>query len=164
MDGINIPAEVAEEARVPEDLDSSVAGPYRFPSPERRKTAAIIYLGLALVSALVIPNRGIGLFVAGLGLVVAWWHWRAGWPLRLQAEEALAAAAPAAPFPVGHASAAVIFAGWTSRPRWHVVMYDSSEPPGARALVVVDGVSGELVGEPYTEMFPSEIGPPEIAP
>lgn len=161
MDGIHIPAEVAEEAQVPEDLDSSVVGPYRFPSSERRKTAAVIYLGLALVSALVIPDRGLGLFVAALSAILAWWHWRAGWPLRLQADEALAAAAPAAPFPIGHASAAVIFSGWTSRPRWHVVMYDSAEPPRARALVVVDGVSGDLVGDTYTEEFPAEaeIGP-----
>jgi hypothetical protein len=73
--------------------------------------------------------------------------------LRLQPEEALTIAAQRAPFPIGHASAAVIFVGLFSRPRWHVVMYDAAEPPSARALVVVDGIDGAVMGDPYTEAF-----------
>lgn len=153
MDGINIPPEVAKEAQVPEDLDSSQVGSYRFPSPERRRTSTWIYAGLAALSLWLIPSRAIGVFMAALGLLLAWWHWQAAWPLKLQAEDALALAASSAPFPIGHASAAIIFGGWRSIPRWHVVMYDASEPPAARALVIVDGVTGERIGEPYTESF-----------
>lgn len=149
MDGIHIPAEVAEGAQVPEDLDSAQLGPYRFPSPERRRTGAFIYLGLAVVLAVVLPNSAWAL--VALALVLALWHFRSAWPLNLQADEALAVAATAAPFPIGHASAAIMFSGWRSRPLWHVVLYDAAEPPSARALVVVDGVNGEQVGTVYTE-------------
>jgi hypothetical protein len=153
VDGINIPAEVAESAQVPHDLDSSAVGPYRFPSPRRRRTSALIYLGLAPIVFLITPAKGIAIGMSVMLVLVAAWHWRAAWPLRLQPEEALTIAAQRAPFPIGHASAAVIFVGLFSRPRWHVVMYDAAEPPSARALVVVDGVDGAVMGDPYTEAF-----------
>ena len=153
MDGINIPADVAEAAKVPSDLDSSAAGPYQFPAPRRRRIAGIIYFGLAPLVLLLTPSRPVGAGMALLLLVLAAWHWLAAWPLNVQPERALTRAAPRAPFPIGHASAAVIFSGPRSRPRWHVVMYDAAEPPGARALVVVDGVTAEVIGEPYVETF-----------
>jgi hypothetical protein len=149
VDGIHIPAEVAEAARVPEDLDSATAGPYRFPSPLRRRTGAFIYLGLAVVLAFALPKSPWP-FV-GLVLLMALWHLRAGWPLNLEADQALTAAASHAPFPIGQASAAIIFSGWRSRPLWHVVLYDSAQPPAARALVVIDGVDGNQIGSVYTE-------------
>jgi hypothetical protein len=31
------------------------------------------------------------------------------------------------------------------------VVYESGDPPSQRALIVVDAVSGEKVGEPYVE-------------
>ena len=153
MDGINIPADVAETAAVPADLDSSAAGPYRFPSPRRRRAGTWIFLAFAPLVYLLTPNRAVGGAMAGVLLVLAAWHWLAAWPLNLQPEAALVIASRSAPFPIGHASAAVIFSGLRSRPRWHVVMYDAAEPPGTRALVVVDGVTGTVVGDAYTEAF-----------
>ena len=156
MDGINIPADVAESAQVPQDLDSSAVGPYRFPSPRRRRAATWVYLIAAPLVFLVTPDRTMGGAMAGLLLVLAAWHWLAAWPLKLQPEEALAIASRSAPFQIGHASAAVIFSFPRSRPRWHVVIYDAKEPPAARALVVVDGVTGDVVGDAYVETFPAE--------
>lgn len=152
MDGIHIPAEVAQAADVPVDLDSSRAGAYAFPSPRRRRTAALIYLALAVALWIVLPRWG---WLFGMGmLTLAVWHWRAAWPLQVEPEAALRVAATAAPFPVGHASAAIIFSGFRSRPLWHVVMYDAANPPKSRALVVVDGVDGHQVGSVYTEDLP----------
>jgi hypothetical protein len=65
--------------------------------------------------------------------------------------QAMTVAGAAVDFPIGHASAAVRFHGWRSRPRWSVVLYSASEPPDQRALVVVDAVSGDVVEEPYVE-------------
>lgn len=155
MDGINIPAEVAEGAGVPADLDSSAVGPYRFPSPRRRRAGTWIFLAFAPLIFFVTPNRAVGGAMAAVMVALAVWHWLAAWPLNLQPEEALVVASRNAPFPIGHASAAVIFSGLRSRPRWHVVMYDAAEPPAARALVVVDGVNGSIVGDAYTETFPA---------
>ncbi len=153
MEPIHIPQEVADAARVPEDLDSASRGPYQFPEPNRRRVGAYIYAGLALVGLVVLQGGGRFVFFAGV-LVIAWWHWQASWPLSGTPEQALGTAATVAPFAIGHASAAVSFHGLAARPRWHVVLYDAENPPRQRALIVVDGVTGELVGEPYVEEIP----------
>ena len=151
MDGIEIPRDVAEQEQIPEDLDSARVGPYRFPDPRRRRTAAIPYLVLALVVAVGVPNSPGRWVAAFLSVALAAWHWLAAWPRKVEPEDALARAAIDAPFPIGHASAALTFHGWRSRPRWHVVVYDSGEPPIKRALIVLDAVTGERVEEPYVE-------------
>lgn len=164
MDGIHIPAETAAEAKVPEDLDSGQTGAYTFPTPERRRTASIAYLALAVALGFALPDSDLAdlnwadLSLAnarwafmGLALLLGLWHWRAAWPLSVDASAALELAAAAAPFPIGQASAAIIFSGLRSRPLWHVVLYDAAEPPSARALVVIDGVDGSQVRPVYTE-------------
>lgn len=153
-DGIHIPAEVAEAEGVPEDLDSSVVGPYRFPDPQRRRVAGWIYLGTALAMAVLAFAEPLVWFAVVVGVVLAGWHFVSAWPLELDQETALARAASEVDFAVGHASAAVTFVGWRSRPRWHVVMYSADEPPSQRALVQYDGVSGDLAAPVYTEDVP----------
>lgn len=155
-DGIHIPRDVADAEGVPEELDAGVVGPYRFPDPRRRRVAAWIYVvagSAATVVAVDAPLMWIGV---GLLLILAGWHLASSWPLGIDQEEALARAAVVVGFPVGHASAAVTFAGWRSRPRWHVVMYSADEPPSERALVQFDGVTGELADEIYVE----DVAPP----
>ena len=153
MDGIEIPRVVAEAEGVPEDLDSNVAGPYEFPSPTRRRTSGVTFLvgaGLAALGALLgLPH---GLYVlAGVLLLIGMFHFVSAWELNTGAEEALATAGREVSFPVGHASAAVTFEGWRSRPVWHVLVYAAGDSPSSRGLVRVDAVSGAVVGEPYEE-------------
>ena len=155
MDGIEIPREVAEQEQVPEDLDSTRVGPYRFPDPRRRRTAAIAYLVLAVLVVVAVPNSPGRWVAVALAAALAWWHWLAAWSRKIEPEGALAKAAIDAPFPIGHASAALTFHGWRSRPRWHVVVYDAGEPPARRALVVLDAVTGVRVDDPYVEDIPN---------
>jgi hypothetical protein len=150
MEPIHIPPEVAEAARVPEDLDSGRLGPYRFPDPRRRRIGACIYAFLGLVGLLVLTGSARWAFLGAM-LVLALWHWRAAWPLQVSPEQALRVAAGRAPFPIGHSSAAVTFHGLRARPRWHVILYDAANPPAQRALIVVDAVDGQTVGEAYIE-------------
>jgi hypothetical protein len=157
-DGIHIPREVAEAEGVPQDLDAGVVGPYQFPDPRRRRLAAWIYFGLAIVLIGLAFSHPVAWAGAAIVTALGGWHLLAAWPLTLDPEEALDRAAAVLDYPVGHASAAVTFVGWRSRPRWHVVMYSADEPPSRRALVQFDGVTGERVGELYVE----EIPPPEI--
>ena len=155
-DGIVIPEEVARGEAVPDDLDSGAVGPYRFPDPRRRRWAARVYLGTAAVlaaPALSTPDLWITVALLG-GLAVL--HWRAAWPLSLDQSAALRAAARQVTFGVGHASVAVSFTGIRARPRWQVILYSSESPPRRRALVELDGVSGNLCSEVYTE----ELEPP----
>ena len=158
MDGIRIPQEVARAEGVPDDLDSGVLGPYRFPSPLRRRTAAMIYVAGAILSVLgALAGLATGLWVLSAGfLVLALLHDRAAWPLEIEQEGALNTAAVLVPFAVGHASAALGFVGLRSRPVWNVILYSSEEPPGRRALVRLDAATGAQLDSPYVE----ELEPP----
>ena len=153
MDGIRIPEEVARAEGVPDDLDSGVLGPYRFPSPARRRTAGLVYVVGAVLAVLgALAGLATGLWVIAAGfLVLAFLHDRAAWPLVIRQEEALGTAAALVPFAVGHASAALGFVGLQSRPVWNVILYSAEEPPDRRALVRLDAVTGIQLDEPYVE-------------
>jgi hypothetical protein len=147
-EGIHIERELAESVAIEEELDSNVAGEYRFPSPRRRRIAGWVYLVGALVAGLSFD----GGWWVGVGfLALALWQFMSSWPLDIDEKGAMTIAAAAVDFPVGHSSAAVRFRGWRSRPRWSVVLYSAAEPPDRRALVVVDAVTGEIVETPYVE-------------
>ena len=153
-DGIHIPADVAEAEGVPDELDSSIVGPYRFPDPRRRRLSGWIYLGVAVLLAGLAVNQPLMWLGVGLLVVLACWHLAASWPLEVDQENALAKAATHVDFPVGHASAAVTFVGWRSRPHWQVILYSADEPPSQRGLVQFDAVSGDLSQAVYVEDVP----------
>lgn len=145
-EGIHIDREVADAVAIEEELDSNLVGPYRFPVPRRRRIPAYIYLVTAALVGVVIDP-----VVAVLPLTLAVWHWLAAWPLEVEQEAALAKAATAVDFAIGHASAAVAFTGLRARPQWAVIVYSAAEPPDRRALVTIDGVDGRILGDPYLE-------------
>lgn len=147
-EGIHIERELAREIAIEEELDSNIVDVYGFPDPTRRRIAGWVLLGAGAGAALVID----GGWVVGLGLaLLAVWQFLSAWPLAVDENEAMTTAAAEVGFPIGHASAAVRFKGWRSRPRWSVVLYSATEPPDQRALVVVDAVSGEVDETPYIE-------------
>jgi hypothetical protein len=146
--GIFIERDLADSIDIEQELDSNVLGPYQFPDPTRRRTAGLVFLVGAVLVMLVVD----GGWLPAIGLVgLALWNFASAWPLQVGEEQALAIAGASVDFPVGHASAAVTFAGLRSRPRWNVVVYSAEEPPEQRALVIVDALGGELVGDPYVE-------------
>ena len=153
MDGIEIPRELADSEGVPEDLDANLAGPYDFPSPTRRRTSGFVFLAgalLALLGAALGLPAGLYVMAGALGLI-GLYHFVASWEMGSTAEQALAAAGPEVSFPVGHASAAVTFEGWRSKPVWHVLVYSADDPPSIRGLVRVDAVTGGVLGKAYEE-------------
>ncbi len=146
--GIFIERDLAESIAIEEELDSNVIGPYQFPSPTRRRTAGWVFVVAAIIATVVID----GGWIPAIGLLgLALWNFASAWPLEVGEDRALSLAGAAVDFPVGHASAAVTFAGVRSRPRWSVVLYSADEPPDLRALVVIDAITGEVVGDPYVE-------------
>jgi hypothetical protein len=146
--GIHIERELAESLAIEEELDSNLVGPYRFPSPMRRRISGWVFVAAAVIALAVID----GGWLPAVGLLaLAAWNFASAWPLAVDEHRALSVAGAAVDFPVGHASAAVTFRGLRSRPQWSVVLYSAEEPPDKRALVVVDAVSGEVADEPYVE-------------
>lgn len=153
---IQVAAEVAEAAQMPDDLDANVFGPYAVPDPIRRRRAARVYLvGAAVVAGGIgfgLPS-GMWLLVAAL-VVIAGYHWVGGIRLSVREHEALTVANRATDFPVGHASATVGFEGWRARPIWNVLVFSADEPPSTRGLVRIDGRTGEMI-EQYVEPVPA---------
>jgi len=159
---IEIPADVAEAAAIPEDLDSSVVGEYHVPDTNRRRRVGVVYfvgavaVGL-LITAGVLPSAMWWTAVAVL-VVVGAYHLIASWDLRVREGEALEVANRTVDFAVGHASASLGFTGWRARPVWNVLVFSADDPPSERALVMVDGISGE-VADSYAEPVPPTVDP-----
>jgi hypothetical protein len=148
---------------LPEELDATAyVGPYVFPDIRRRRIAAALYVivgGAALGAGLAASNRGL-VFAGVFLLVIAAYHFAAGWHLEIDQTEALAIASRTVGFPVGHASAQLAWRGLLSRPVWRILVYSADEPPSIRGLVELDAVDGHVIGE-YTERNPedwSELG------
>lgn len=147
-EGIHIDRDLADEIAIEEELDANVVGQYTFPSPERRWISAWVFLVAGLVAILTID----GGWVVAVGFVLlALWQFASSWELAVDEHQAMTTAASVVDFPIGHASAAVRFHGWSSRPHWSVLLYSASEPPDRRALVLVDGVDGQVIDLPYVE-------------
>jgi hypothetical protein len=150
-EGIHIERDLADSISIEEELDSNVVGPYRFPSPMRRRIAGWVFVVGAVLTVVLLDDG----WIPAIGFVaLALWQFASAWPLNIDEHRALSIAGAAVDFPVGHASAAVTFRGFRSVPRWSVVLYSAVEPPDQRALVVVDAVTGELAEEPYVEDVP----------
>ncbi len=147
------PADIRDE--LPADLDvTGFVGPYTFPDNGRRRTQGLILLAVAAVLVAlwagfagggVLVNDGY-LVVAAILAAAAAYSFAAARRLAVRELDALAAAARAVGFPVGHASAQMAWRGFLSVPTWRVLVYSADEPPTKRGLVVVDGATGEVLG------------------
>lgn len=142
---------------LPEELDVTVARPYKVPDNRKRRIAAWCYVVTAAACAAgAVISGNAGLLAAAVFLaLVAVYHFACAWPLQLDETGALAASAAAAGFPVGHASAQLAWRGLRSRPVWRVLLYSADEPPSKRGLVELDAVNGEILGS-YTEDNPED--------
>ena len=155
LPAIEVSAEVAAAAGMPEDLDANVLGPYEVPDPARRRRAGVVYF---VGTAIVLIGMAIGLptgmwvmavILAGIGL----YHLAAGHHLEVREVTALTVANRASEHAVGHASAVLGFDGFLARPVWNVLVFSTDEPPSRRGLVRVDGRTGEVI-ETYAEAVP----------
>ena len=164
---------------LPPELDvSGYVGPYVFPNNSRRRVPGALYAFLGVVSiatwALTIgsdPNIVNGGFLAaGIALLVlAAYHFRAGWDLRVEETDALLEAVRAVGFPVGHASAQMGWRGWFSRPTWRILVFSNEIRPLQRGLVLIDGVEPKVLDvivednpEDWSDLTDNAIhGPPD---
>jgi len=92
------------------------------------------------------PFTNWGYVAAAITLaLVGLYHLQGGWKLSIDETGALVEAAKIAGFPVGHASAQMVWRGIRSRPAWRVLLYSSESPPIQRGLVMIDAVNGSLI-------------------
>jgi len=153
--------EVTDE--LPEDLDvHGFVGPYQFPDNSRRRIPGFLYLFFSIVFFLLLklfdssPFTNWGYFAAAITLaLVGIYHLQAGWKLSIDETDALVEAAKVSGFPVGHASAQMVWRGVRSRPSWRVLLYSSESPPIQRGLVMIDAVNGSVI-ESHFEKNPED--------
>lgn len=153
---------------LPEDLDiSQVEAPVEFPNNNRRRIPALMYLILgaaAIVLSIVkegSPTVNNGLRLGGIALILfAVYGFVTGVRMRIDEQEAFAAASAAMDFPTGHASAQQVWLGWLSRPTWRILLYSNENPPAHRGMVLVDAVSG-AVKQHYSEVNPEDWSEPK---
>ena len=143
---------------LPADLDvTGYVGPYLFPTMERRRIPATMYVVLAACCVLgfAISSNG-GLLAAAIVLaLIALYHYACAWPLTIDQTEALLIASRTVGFAVGHSSAQLAWHGLRARPVWRILLYSADEPPTMRGLVQIDAVDGTVMGE-YTEPNPED--------
>ncbi|MBK6671754.1 MAG: hypothetical protein IPG46_19640 [Actinobacteria bacterium] len=139
---------------LPEDLDLAAASAhYLLPNNNRRRIPAALYGVLAIGAAALwatqrdtsaIVNDGFGWFAIIVG-AFSIYGFVAGRTLLIDETDALTTANSTVGFAIGHASAQMVWRGWLSRPVWRLLAYSTENPPAKRALVVVDGISGDVV-------------------
>ncbi len=155
--GIEVPAEIAEAARMPDDLDANATAEHAVPDVARRRTAAWVYIAATSLT-IIAAGRGVSDGLWALAVVfalIAVYHFAAGRPLAVREDHALDVANRATEFPVGHASATLGFRGPLARPVWNILIFSADDPPSARGLVRVDGYDGRVV-EQYVEAIEAE--------
>ncbi|WCO68954.1 hypothetical protein PO878_09480 [Iamia majanohamensis] len=140
---------------LPEDLDvSGYVGPYVFPNNNRRRVPGYLYLGIAVICVVLWvigrddPTSVVndGLLWAAAALVAAGAYCLiSGFDLDVDEQDALVIATKQVGFPVGHASAQMGWRGIRSRPTWRILCYSAEDPPEQRALLLIDGVDGEVI-------------------
>ena len=143
---------------LPADLDvTAFVGPYTFPDISRRRIAGWCYVVLALACGagwLVTDNHG--LLGAAVALaVIALIHFVCAWHVAVDETEALVIATREVGFAVGHASAAMAWRGWRSRPEWRILVYSAEDPPTQRGIVQVNAVTGDVDGS-FTQPNPED--------
>ena len=155
-------ADIVDE--LPADLNVAEASDdYLLPNNNRRRIPAAIYLVIAAVCLVLwitqrdsspLVNDGYLWVAVALGAFGAY-GFVAGRTLLVDETEALATANATVGFVVGHASAQMVWRGWWSRPVWRLLAYSADNPPSRRAIVVVDGISGDVV-EWFAEQNPED--------
>lgn len=155
---------VADQEPVDVDVgDDEYVGPHTFPNNNRRRIPATIYIlaGVAMVALDAArgdesPLVNVGLLWAGVGLVIfGAYGLITGWTLRVEESDALVSAARYLGFPVGHSAVQLVWRGWLSRPTWRILTYSTEDPPQQRAIVLVDGITGEVI-EGFAEPNPED--------
>ena len=131
-------------------------GPYRVLDTATRRKAAVVYLVVATLAAILVATTGVSAmwFTAVLPLVgMALLQLAGGWRMKVQDVEAIAIASDHASFKVGHGSATLGFSGVLAKPVWQVLVFADGPAPDTQALITVDALTGNVRGS-YEESVP----------
>lgn len=127
----------------------SEVAPYRILDTRRRRSAAIVYFAMAVVTLVLAVVAGVNglVWTAVVPLVgIAVYHVVTGWKMTVADMKAIELAAEAVTFEVGHGSATLGFRGILAKPIWQVLVFSATPSPDHQALVTVDALDGSITG------------------
>ncbi len=138
-------SEHVEEEHPPEEL----LVPYRHLDTAKRRRAGAAYLAMAAIAGVFAAVSGTSMLwlTASVPLTgIATYQFATGWKLQVRDLEAIRLAGEAAPFTFGHGSATLRFRGPLAKPVWQVLLFADGPAPDRRALVTIDGLTGDVTG------------------
>ena len=156
VDGIEIDKDVAEEAFLPDDLNSLAVGSYVVPDPRKRSQYPYFVFAVLIITLIFsqfvkfvsfIPTFIILAFVIIILLAV-------DNKFKIQQQEVIENIAGSVDHSIGYYSIALTFL-FSFRnvltPIWTVIVYSHENPPQFKTIVEINALSGKIVTEPYTE-------------
>ena len=156
VDGIEIDKDVAEEAFLPDDLNSLAVGSYVVPDPRKRSQYPYFVFTVLLITFIIsqfvkfvsfIPTFIILAFVIIILLAV-------DNKFKIQQQEVIENITGSVDHSIGYYSIALTFL-FSFRnvltPIWTVIVYSHENPPQFKTIVEINALSGKIVTEPYTE-------------
>ncbi len=156
VDGIEIDKDIAEEALLPEDLNSLAVGSYVVPDPSNRRKypyVVIVVILLTFLTSLIIdfvsftPVFIILSFIAFLLFFV-------DNKFNIQQQEVIEKITNNIAHSIGYYSIALTFQFTTRKlltPVWTVIVYSHENPPRNKTIIEISAFSGKVITEPYTE-------------
>ncbi len=156
VDGIEIDKDVAEEAFLPDDLNSLAVGSYVVPDPRKRSQYPYFVFAVLIITLIIsqfvkfvsfIPTFIILSFVIIILLAV-------DNKFKIQQQEVIENITGSVDHSIGYYSIALTFL-FSFRnvltPIWTVIVYSHENPPQFKTIVEINALSGKIVTEPYTE-------------
>lgn len=137
-------SDISDSDAIPEQLL-----PVRLLDTSNRRTAAGVYCVAAAVVAALVIAIGVELMwlTAVLPLLaISVYQFIGGRHIQVTDMEAIEIGSGSVPFEVGHGSATLGFIGFTARPVWQILLFESGPAPEHQALVTVDALSGDVTG------------------
>tara|TARA_Y100000768_G_C23929059_1_gene659100 strand:- start:6 stop:491 length:486 start_codon:yes stop_codon:yes gene_type:complete len=156
VDGIEIDKDVAEEAFLPDDLNSLAVGSYVVPDPRKRSQYPYFVFAVLIITFIIsqfvkfvsfIPTFIILVFVIIILVAV-------DNKFKIQQQEVIENITGSVDHSIGYYSIALTFL-FSFRnvltPIWTVIVYSHENPPQFKTIVEINALSGKIVTEPYTE-------------
>ena len=156
VDGIEINQSDAEEALLPDDLNSLAVGSYTVPNPNRRKHYPM-YVVLVIITTYIasqfidyvsfIPTFIILTFIIVILFTV-------DNKFKIQQQEVIERITDKIDHSIGYYSIALTFLFSLKNiltPVWTVIVYSHENPPQFKTIVEINALTGKIVTEPYSE-------------
>lgn len=156
VDGIEINQDAAENALLPDDLNSLAVGSYVVPNPNRRKyypRYVLLIIAITYISSLLLPfiNFNTSLIIL---VIVAFLLFLVNNKFQIYQEEVIERILKYIEHSIGYYSIALTFMFNFKNiltPVWTVIVYSHESPPLFKTIIEVNAYSGVLLDNPYTE-------------